>query len=267
MLGLRVATAAVLLGGFLAAFFFASPPAWVLLCALALVPAAWEWGRLARASTPVNALFTAVLFAALVSLSAVPALHSWNRPMFALASVFWVIGAPMWLWRRPAVAMPWLILLGALLLVATFAALAQLRNAGSGLLLWIMAVVWISDTAAFFSGRRYGRHKLAPAISPAKTWEGAGGALIAVGLYALVLAVRVPSALPPAYAWAGGSGFVAVALVLAILGIIGDLFESQMKRNAGVKDSGHVLPGHGGVLDRIDALMPVLPAAAWLFGQ
>lgn len=264
MLGSRVATAGVLLGMFLLAFLLASPRVWALLCALGLLPAAWEWGRLARVSRPANAVFAAVLASVVLLLATVPALQSWTRPVSALATAFWVIGAPAWLWRKPAVSRPWLVMLGAILLVAAFSALAQLREAGSWLLIGVLAVVWISDTAAFFCGRRFGRHKLAPSISPAKTWEGVWGALISVTVYAIILIAFFPALLPADYR---GAVFVPAALVLAILGITGDLFESQMKRHAGVKDSGSLLPGHGGVLDRIDALMPVLAAAALLFGQ
>ena len=264
MLGSRVATAGVLLGIFLAAFLLASPRVWAVLCALAILPAAWEWGRLAHASRLANAVFAAFLALAVLLLAAVPGLQSWTRLVFAIATAFWVIGAPLWLWRKPAVSRPLLMVLGAIVLVAAFGALAQFRETGSWLLIAIMAVVWVSDTAAFFCGRRFGRHKLAPSISPAKTWEGVWGALISVAVYAGILIAFFPAVLPATYR---GAAFVAAALVLAILGIVGDLFESQMKRYAGVKDSGSVLPGHGGILDRIDALMPVLAAAALLFGQ
>ena len=128
-----------------------------------------------------------------------------------------------------------------------------------------MATVWIADTAAYFAGRAFGRRKLAPAISPGKTWEGVYGALAAVAAYAL--------ALWPAARRAGGfddsgiaplAGWIAAALVLAALSVVGDLFESLLKRQAGVKDSGSILPGHGGILDRIDALLAAMPAAALL---
>jgi phosphatidate cytidylyltransferase len=117
-----------------------------------------------------------------------------------------------------------------------------------------MSAIWISDTAAYFSGRAWGRRKLAPSISPGKTWEGVAGALAAVLVYALL--------------WSNSSGsearaslLVPLLLLLAAMGIIGDLFESLMKRQAGVKDSGNILPGHGGILDRIDALTSTLPLA------
>jgi len=126
-----------------------------------------------------------------------------------------------------------------------------------------MAIVWIADSAAYFAGRRFGKRKLAPSISPGKTWEGVYGALFAVGIYALALlpfAERAGYSEPllPAVVVA----WVALVLALAGVSIVGDLFESQLKRQRGVKDSGKLLPGHGGILDRIDALMAALPPAA-----
>ena len=124
----------------------------------------------------------------------------------------------------------------------------------------LMVIVWVSDTAAYFCGRRWGQHKLAVAISPGKTWEGVWGAVAGVTVYWLL--ARVFGFLEPAILQ-GLAGF-AIFMVLMILGIEGDLFESWIKRVAGVKDSGSAFPGHGGVLDRIDALTSSLPAAALL---
>ena len=122
----------------------------------------------------------------------------------------------------------------------------------------LMAIVWVSDTAAYFCGRRWGRHKLAVSISPGKTWEGVCGALVAVaGYYWLFNAADVAD-----HAVLQGATGFAGFMVLAVLGIEGDLFESWIKRTAGVKDSGTILPGHGGVLDRIDALTASMPAVA-----
>jgi len=265
MLAVRIATAAALLAGFLVAFFLSSPLVWMLLCMLSLVPAALEWARLSGVKGAASFAFAALLALLFLALRAFPAVLPWNRALFAAAALFWVFAAPVWLARRPAVRAGLLLPVGALVLLAAFAALAALRDAGSGLLLWIMAIAWVSDTAAFFCGRRYGRHKLAPSISPAKTWEGVWGALVAVLAYAVALEFLVARLFPGIYG--GPALFPVVALALAVLGILGDLFESQLKRRAGVKDSGRLLPGHGGVLDRIDALLPVLPAAAWWFGQ
>jgi phosphatidate cytidylyltransferase len=138
------------------------------------------------------------------------------------------------------------------LLLPTWAALLYLHARGPGFLLGVMAVVWIADTAAYFSGRRFGRNKLAPSISPGKTWEGVAGAFCALALYAGALSMLA------------GMPLLSLGLMLSgllYLSVLGDLFESWIKRVSGMKDSGHVLPGHGGVLDRIDALTSTLPIA------
>jgi phosphatidate cytidylyltransferase len=131
-----------------------------------------------------------------------------------------------------------------------------------------MAVIWVADIAAYFAGRALGRHKLAPAISPGKTWEGAIGGFVAVVTIGLLCA-RLPGlgesfpALLVDRLTMGGATLALVAI--AALSIVGDLHESLLKREAGVKDSGTLLPGHGGVLDRIDALIPTMPAALLLY--
>jgi phosphatidate cytidylyltransferase len=142
-------------------------------------------------------------------------------------------------------------------------ALVQLQAHSPWVALAAMAVVWIADTAAYFSGRRFGRHKLAPAVSPGKTWEGVAGAMVAVALYAVALASLASDAgyVGSRDALALGA-WIAFALGLCAISIVGDLFESWLKRSAGVKDSGRLLPGHGGVLDRIDALLAAMPPAA-----
>ncbi|OYW32201.1 MAG: phosphatidate cytidylyltransferase, partial [Methyloversatilis sp. 12-65-5] len=134
-------------------------------------------------------------------------------------------------------------------------ALIQLRAQGLVPLLLLMAVVWIADIAAYFTGRAYGRHKLAPAISPGKTWEGAFGAVIAVQCYGLVIKplLFAEADMPVWSVWS------VILLLLTAVSIVGDLFESMMKRQAGIKDSSQLLPGHGGVLDRVDSLTATLP--------
>ena len=142
-------------------------------------------------------------------------------------------------------------------------ALVQLRQLGPWPLLGLMAVVWIADIAAYFSGRAFGKHKLAPQISPGKTWEGAAGAVVGVVAYGLLLR----GLNPPLAALGGLLGATLALLLLTSVSIAGDLFESLLKRQAGIKDSSQLLPGHGGVLDRIDSLTSTLPlvAAIWLF--
>ncbi|MDZ4255078.1 MAG: phosphatidate cytidylyltransferase, partial [Sulfuritalea sp.] len=197
--------------------------------------------------------------------------HGWlfgRSWIFIAAAVFWVVLAPVWLWKRPAFATPAMPLLaGVVVLVPNAAAMVALRDQSPVLLLAVMAIVWISDIAAFFAGHRFGRRKFAPTISPGKTWEGVYGALAAVTVYAIGWIAAAGGSLPMSLRQAtlGELWFVLLLLGLAAAGIAGDLLESQMKRQAGVKDSGKVLPGHGGILDRIDALLPVLPLAALLF--
>ena len=142
------------------------------------------------------------------------------------------------------------------MLVPTWLAITRMQHEPLRLLL-VMAVVWVADSAAYFTGLAFGRHKLAPAISPGKTWEGVAGAFVAVALYAFTLAGAETGK-------RGAVAIVVVCMAMTALSIIGDLFESLCKRQAGVKDSGNVLPGHGGILDRIDGLVAALPLAAWL---
>jgi phosphatidate cytidylyltransferase len=264
MLGPRIVTAVVLAAVFLAALFFAPRPAWVVLMAAALALAAWEWARICAFSAIMGAVFALlalIVFAAFAWYTP----RAWTMPAYVLAMLFWFLLAPVWLRKRPrTVPRPVLAAVGAIIIVAAFVALIELRDESPALVLAVMAVIWISDTAAFFTGRRFGRHKLAPNVSPGKTWEGVWGALAAAGIYGLCWHWFPQPALPQG-ASPGAMALALLALAFAVLGIIGDLFESQMKRNAGVKDSGRLLPGHGGALDRIDALLPVLPAAAWLF--
>ena len=125
-------------------------------------------------------------------------------------------------------------------------------------LLLVLSIVWLADTAAYAAGRRWGRHKLAPVISPGKSWEGVAGAALAVAVYYAVLWFAAPAG------WDGWRGVFGALVFMGVfvLSIVGDLFESLMKRQAGVKDSGQMLPGHGGMLDRIDSLLAALPALA-----
>jgi phosphatidate cytidylyltransferase len=272
MLRARVLTAVVLLAGFLAALFWLPRVAWIALVGAVLAAAAWEWAGLARLRRLSRGVYAGAIAAAGVwagwSAGAEPGLLSVHSWLYVAATAFWAVLAPLWLWERPAFATPVMPLLaGVIILIPTAAAMVALRGESPVLLLAVMAIVWISDIAAYFAGRRFGRRKLAPSISPGKTWEGVYGALAAVTVYAtgwLAAAGGSPPG-PLRQAALGELWFVLLLLGLAAAGIVGDLLESQMKRQAGVKDSGTALPGHGGVLDRIDALLPVLPLAALAF--
>ena len=271
MLRERVVTAIVLVAALLAALFWLPPVGWTALAAAVLAAAAWEWAGFAHAGRGGRILYAAATTGAGLAAAYGSGLTEGGpgllslAPLYGLALVFWVVGAPLWLARRPATPSPVLVLaVGWIVLLPTFLALVQLRNLGPGTLLAFMGTVWVADIAAYFVGRRFGRTKLAPNVSPGKTWEGLYGALVATGVYAAAWIGLFRGATPTAVRDLPWSPVWMIVLieVLALLSVLGDLLESAMKRQAGLKDSGNLLPGHGGILDRIDALTPVLPAAA-----
>jgi phosphatidate cytidylyltransferase len=265
MLKTRLYTIAALLPLFIAAIFYLPTAVWALLLALLMLIGAWEWGALAGwPRTPrIAYAFALSVGALLLWVYAYGEAHNARRVAavcFAISLLFWLIVAPLWLAKGWQIRSPLLMAVaGAVVLLPTWLALVCLHTQPN-VLLALMAIIWISDIAAYLSGRRWGRHKLAPAISPGKTWEGVAGATVAVAVYYLCLAASGWSA----QAVLQGVMGCAVFLLLTALGIEGDLFESWVKRSAGVKDSGTLIPGHGGVLDRIDALTSSMPAAALL---
>ncbi len=271
MLKTRVFTAALLLAALLAALYWLPRAGWIALVVALLALAAWEWGGLSGLSAPGRVLYAGVIaaVAAVAASARHPSAQSFLEQswIYIASAAFWLLLVPLWLWKRPVFASRSVPLLaGVVSLVPCAPAVSELLEAGPGTLLALMAVAWVSDTAAYFAGKRFGRHKLAPAISPGKTWEGVYGALAAVTVYAIAwLAAGGPRPAMLREAPLGALWFVILLLALAATGMIGDLLESQLKRQAGVKDSGTLLPGHGGVLDRIDALLPVLPLAALTF--
>lgn len=156
--------------------------------------------------------------------------------------------------------------LAVLLIVAAWVALVHFLLEGVAVLLSVLVIVWLADTAAYFAGRAFGKTKLAPHISPGKTWAGVVGAVAAVIAAALIAQRVAPQTELLSNLLLAGLGPAGALLLacLVLLSVVGDLFESLLKRQAGVKDSSHLLPGHGGVYDRIDALLPTLPLAALL---
>lgn len=262
MLKARILTAIVVLPLFLSALFFLQDIFWATFLLVLAIIGSREWSQLARLSVRKTILF--MLLTALVGgellfqLSESVKIDAYSSdPMwvYILSAAFWLVGAPLYLKQLYVVKNPYIwMLIGWILLLPTCLALYQLRTISPLLLLGFMATIWISDTAAYFTGRSFGKHKLAPTISPNKTWEGVAGALIAVLIYGLVWDY-----------WLNEESLaltlLPLLLFMAILGIIGDLYESLIKRHANVKDSGNILPGHGGILDRIDALTSSLPFA------
>lgn len=268
MLRTRVITAIVMLAIFVPSLFFMNQLAWgVLMAALAAV-AGWEWGGFMRLVAGKRYLMGGLIGGVCLLMLALnpamvgavePSRLNDAAPLLALACTFWLLVVPFWL------RMKWLLgsslralATGVLLIVPTWVAIVQLRLPGPGVLLAVMAAVWLADIGAYFFGRLCGRHKLAPSISPGKTWEGAIGGAAVVLAYGLTLRAYFSLDSFPLWAW------VLALLLISAISVIGDLFESLLKRQVGLKDSSGVLPGHGGVMDRIDSLTSVLPLAALL---
>jgi phosphatidate cytidylyltransferase len=261
----RLATAVILLAACVAGIFFLPNRWWTGLLLPALLAASWEWAVLAGFSRPQRWAFLVVVLASAV-LAGFAGHDAVFRPfpggeaaIYALGSAFWLLIAVPWLaqgWRiRSAVAMG---IAGWVVLVPAWLALARLQSEPEKLLA-LLGILWISDTAAYGAGRAWGRHKLAPGISPGKTWEGVAGAAAAVAVYYVALSFATPH-----WGWWNGIGGAILFAGVALAGVLGDLFESWIKRQAGVKDSGTLLPGHGGVLDRVDSMLSGLPIAALL---
>lgn len=293
MLLQRVITAVVLLALLLPALF-AHDTRWWRLAALVLIAGAtWEWGRLNdpgekrgdEARTGHGGVLTwlgvvLTLFAGVLSWQAgwqqqVP-LGIWMAGglLWALAGVP-LLAAGVNAWGKLPRALR--LIAGWVLLWLTWLAVVRAREIGIAFLLSLLLLVWVADIAAYFAGRAFGgrfiTRRLAPEISPKKSWEGAAGALIGVLVLAVAwIALEASGVLPqpslygsllPAWGW---GGLLAALVFLTAASIAGDLFESLVKRSAGIKDSSGLLPGHGGVLDRVDALLPVLPLAMLLHG-
>lgn len=274
MLKQRIITALVLLALLLPALFATSAEPLALFTLILMAAASWEWGRL-------NGLgFRPALVLTVFCLSLCVA--SWwagwtvQAPplLWWMAGLAWVIGGA-WMLRRGVLGWGlwprgarWVG--GILVLWLTWLALCQSKTMGVNYLLSVLALVWVADVAAYFGGRAFGRRKLAIHISPGKSWEGVLSGVLAVGLLALVwLALDGwqthwrPSIFSILVQHSQTWAFVGVALLVA-MSVVGDLAESLVKRSAGVKDSSALLPGHGGVLDRVDALLPTLPLALML---
>ncbi len=273
MLKTRVITALVLLAVLLPILFLLPPIYIGAFFLIALLAAAWEWSRLlapeAERAAYLYAFFCLAIILFLLGMNNV----SWQFALLLLAVIFWLFLAPFILAKGMNLALlkvrPFYVVLGLIVLPAAWFALVFLRELGLVFLLTTMALVWVADIGAYFVGRAIGKRKLAAQISPGKSIEGAIGGLVLCYVYAIACIFFLPLETTIFGAWAIRFGWIPMLFmvtVLAIFSIFGDLFESQLKRLAGVKDSSHLLPGHGGVLDRVDALIPTMPIAALLAG-
>lgn len=281
MLRTRVLTAAVLLFVLLAAALYLPPRLFDVLLLLIAVLAAYEWLMLVRphrlfAAGLSVAMFVAGLLALEFSAPVARAAAGEGAgllPIYGFAAVFWVLAAPFalklfapiggrrWAGIILAVALPW----------ALWLSLVQADGIGKGFLLSVLVLVWVADTAAYFAGRAFGKKKLAPRISPSKTWAGVFGAVLANVVLALVIGLNptgstlLGSEEPRENIFGflaselGVGGLLLTVAGLTMVSVVGDLYESMLKRAAQVKDSGALLPGHGGVFDRIDAQLAVFP--------
>lgn len=268
MLKIRVMTALALVAALLPSLFFLPQRYWALLMAIICGVAAWEWAGLLR-WPPVRRLAYGAALALIAAGVTVanPMLIEMTAPQAALptywvAGLFWILVVPAWLCFKWS-ALPGGALAGVIVLLPAWLAMVQLRALGPGVLLGILAAIWLADVAAYFCGKAFGKRKLAPNISPGKTWEGAIGGGIAVVIYGFVMRLFFGAGGESALLWAGA------LVLLTAVSILGDLLESLLKRQAGMKDSSAILPGHGGVLDRIDSLTSTLPVVTllWLLGS
>lgn len=269
----RIITAVVLLAILLPALFAASAWPFLVVTLVMIAAAGWEWARMNGCRNQAVALGTG---AALAGVCAAMGFATWGRTDLSVlwwsAAVVWSLGGAAVLrsgpaaWPRVPVVLRWL--LGLCVLLAAWMAMANARERGVNFLLSVMCIVWAADIAAYFGGRAFGKKKLAPTISPGKSWAGAYSGMAGVALLAAVWvqadaswSAASPSFFTAIHQRLGLVGLALALVALTSLSVVGDLVESLVKRAAGVKDSSQLLPGHGGVLDRVDALLPVLPSA------
>ena len=260
MLKLRVISALILAAVVAAAVVFL--PDFLLwgFFYLIVLAAGYEWARLSGVRTRIGFAGYAAALTALV-LIALLAREYWPVALVAVAA-FWVVALALLVAYPKSARLlgssAAMLIAGVIVLIGAWLALAMLRDQGAELVIWLLAATAVADTGAYFAGRRFGRRKLAPQISPGKTWEGLIGGALATLAWAGVGVWFADVALP---IWLG------VGAVVFGAAVVGDLFESALKRSRGVKDSGAILPGHGGVLDRIDSVLAAAPVFALLMAM
>ncbi len=252
----RVFTAVILLPMVIASIFLLDTFWFALVFAGILLLAAWEWAELSYLSTYKTIAFVAV------SASLLFLVWHWQglilMPLLWVSMVLWSIATILMFSYQPKSETPhylWLKQgLGWLILSTAWLSLVDLhqQSQGSWLVLYIFVLIWCADVGAYFAGRIFGKTKLAAKISPGKTWEGVLGALLLTSVYALLVSVYTDL-------FDSDWGVVVISIITVAISIVGDLAESVLKRERGFKDSGQLLPGHGGILDRIDSLLAALP--------
>ena len=279
MLKQRVVTALVLLLILLPALFYHSPTPFCAVTLALIAAGAWEWAKL-NGYGQVSSVATGIACMFACALAWVFDLPGRNLPLLWIVAGgawvlvgAWVLSSGVGSWSGHSRALR--LVFGLLALCLAWLAVAQARVIGINFLLSILVMVWVADIFAYFAGRAFGgrftRSKLAPSISPGKSWEGVWGGLvgvIALGFLWQWIDVKWSISVPSFYSHVGRKGIFLLLMAgvfMAAMSVVGDLFESLVKRSAGVKDSSGLLPGHGGVLDRVDALLPTLPLAMMLY--
>lgn len=268
MLKTRVITGVVLLVLFALDLAFASVDVFALSLAFIVAASAWEWGRMCGLKNDIaQTAFAAVIGLLSLIVLYIPFNLDATRWIFLAAFLFWA-SVPAIFYLSPRMepitsVREMLLVTGAFVFVVSVLAIQDIRSFvpshSSWFLLYVMSIVWLMDIGAYFSGRRFGSNKLAPAISPGKTWEGVFGGLAVTGLVLLVILFVAPWAPDNRLKLIIATAFAAAASVL------GDLYESRVKRAADMKDSSQLLPGHGGVLDRIDGVLAALPVFVFIW--
>lgn len=259
MLKQRIITALVLAPLALAGLFGLIDGSFALFTGVIVLLGAWEWANLAGLEQTVKRLgyvagLGLLMLGAWLSGSVLASWPLWLSAIGWLVCLYWVALYPQSSaqWRATTVR----LVIGIWVLLPCWIGLIQLRAVGGEWLLYVLLLVWVADIGAYFAGRRFGRRKLAPRVSPGKSWEGVYGGLLATALLALIFAL-----------WLGleaaqGAWLLVATLIVTLVSVLGDLLESMLKRLRGIKDSGHLLPGHGGILDRIDSLTAAVPLFA-----
>jgi len=269
MLKHRIITASILIPFVIWSILYASTQGFTYGLAVVLFLATLEWNNfVAYKNKALGLLFSVVVTLSFLALEYI-ANFEYIQAIIYASLIWWLISLPLLfsfpfksshlLQQKPAK-----IIVGFIMLLATFLALDLLRNSvdyGVDYVIYFLVLIWVADSAAYFAGRAFGKHKLIPNVSPGKSWEGVAGAIVAT-IIAAIVALDILNITTEQSFW-----FVFITLITVIYSIIGDLSESMFKRMANVKDSGNILPGHGGILDRIDSLtsgLPVFIAGLWL---
>ncbi|HHH0364679.1 TPA: phosphatidate cytidylyltransferase [Yersinia enterocolitica] len=277
MLKYRLITALILIPVAIGALFLLPPVGFAIVTLVVCMLAAWEWGQLAGFASRSQRIWLAILcgFLLISMLLSLPAYqHSAHLPQVSVPlwlSMGWWIAALLLVLTYPRSAAVWRnshllrIIFGILTIVPFFWGMVALRqygyeqdhNIGAWWLLYVMLLVWGADSGAYMFGKLFGKHKLAPKVSPGKTWEGLIGGLLTSALISWLFGRYAPLDIIPEI-------LLICSVAAALASVLGDLTESMFKREAGIKDSGHLIPGHGGILDRIDSLTAAVPVFACL---